>query len=117
MTLNDCVDYLEEHNLPVPVKSACIGCPYRSASEYLTRRPEFIEGLKHEAPEEWEQATAFDEANRNNPLARRGGSTADELYIYKRGPLAEADLEADAARERQGKQLPLIVCEDGYCMA
>lgn len=109
MTLNDCVEYLEGHDLPVPVKSACIGCPYRSASEWL--------GIKRGSPAEWEQATAFDEAHRNNPLARRGGSTADQLYIYKYGPLAGANLEADATRERQGKQLPLMLCEDGYCMA
>lgn len=109
MTLNDCVEYLEGHDLPVPVKSACIGCPYRSASEWLE--------IKRGSPAEWEQATAFDEAHRNNPLARRGGSTADQLYIYKYGPLAGANLEADATRERQGKQLPLMLCEDGYCMA
>jgi len=30
-TRNACIDYLEAHDLPVPVKSACIGCPSRRA--------------------------------------------------------------------------------------
>lgn len=109
MTRQSCTRYLEEHQLPVPPKSACIGCPFRSATEWLE--------LKRESPAEWEEAVAFDEANRDNPLADRGPSTADRLYIYKGPypykpePLATADLEAHAAlvalRRRRGKQLPI----------
>ena len=35
MTRTDCVDWLKANNLPVPPKSACVGCPYRQASEWL----------------------------------------------------------------------------------
>lgn len=106
MTRNDCVDYLESHGLPIPVKSACIGCPYRQASEWLD--------MRDNSPDEWAEAVAFDEANRHNPLAARGASAADELYVYKKAePLASADLEADADRERKAKQPPLFVCEGG----
>jgi len=109
MTRNDCIDYLESHGLPVPVKSACIGCPYRRASEWLD--------MRDNAPDEWREVVAFDEANRHNPLAERGGSLADELYVYKKAvPLIEANLEADAKRERIGKQVPLFICEEGYCL-
>ncbi len=109
VTRNDCIDYLEAHDLPVPVKSACIGCPYRRASEWLE--------MRDDAPSEWREAVAFDESNRHNPLAARGNSTADELYVYKHAvPLITADLEADAKREKHGKQSPLFICDEGYCI-
>jgi hypothetical protein len=104
MTRADCTKRLQDHGLPVPIKSACVICPYRQASEWVE--------MREEVPAEFDQAVAFDEQNRHNPLAARGAkSMADALYIYKRAvPLATADLEADAARERGGKQLPLMMC-------
>ena len=108
MTRNDCVSYLEAHGLPVPLKSACIGCPFRRASGWIE--------IRDNAPDEWSEALAFDEFVRHNPLAKYGVSTADTLYIYRgRVPLDVANLEADAARERQGKQVALFFCEAGYC--
>lgn len=106
MTRNDCKDYLESHGLPVPPKSSCVGCPYRRASEWLD--------LRRDSPEEWEEAVAFDNANRN---ADRLGVVKDpSLYVYQKCvPLEEADLEEDAKRERQGKQLPLMICDSGQC--
>lgn len=106
MDRGDCIAYLQDHGLPVPVKSACIGCPYRAASEWLSMpESERADGI------------AFDEENRHNPLAAVG-STADALYIYGHGPVAlrQADLEADAARERDvaGFQIPML-CEEGFC--
>ena len=101
--------FRSSHDLPVPPKSACIGCPYRKPSEWLE--------MRNEAPDEFRGAIEFDENNRHNPLAKRKGDTTDVLYIYQRTtPLREADLELDAARERQGKHLPLMVCESGFCM-
>jgi hypothetical protein len=109
MARNECADYLEAHGLPVPIKSSCIGCPYRRASEWMD--------MRDNSPEEWLEVIEFDEANRHNPLAERGGSLVDALYVYSRAvPLATADLEGDTARERKGKQLPLFICESGYCI-
>jgi hypothetical protein len=107
ITRNDCVDFLESHVLPVPAKSACVCCPYRSASEWLE--------MRDTAPLEFDDAVAFDEANRHNPLSDGGGSTSEELYIYRRGPLSSAKLMEHASGERRGKQLPLVVCESGHC--
>lgn len=111
LTRQDCIDYLAGLGLPVPPKSACVVCPYRSASEWLE--------MQESAPGEFAQAVAFDEANRHNPLADRGKSTADQLYIYKHAlPLDQADLVADAGREKEKSrafQLPLM-CESGFCM-
>ena len=59
LTRTDCALYLQEKRLPVPVKSACIGCPFRTAGEYLQMRAE--------APGEFYDACAFDEENRRNP--------------------------------------------------
>lgn len=108
MTRTDCADYLESHELPVPSKSACIGCPYRSAAEWIQ--------MRDEAPDEWEDACQFDEENRNNPLAATAHSTADQLFIWrgkwpeKPSPLRTADLEG-AVRPRRHKQLPLLILQ------
>lgn len=110
MTRADCVAYLQEQGLPVPVKSACIGCPYRLPSEWL----QLTGG-------EFSDAVGFDEHNRKNPL-KCSGSTAEALYIYKYEQelaLRAADLEKDAQRERSkpaGYQIPMeLQCEEGYC--
>ena len=106
---NECIEYLEDHSLPVPVKSACIGCPYRSASEWLE--------MKISSPQEFDDAVDFDNASRTLKRLQRGDDTDDRTYIYSRAkPLCTANLEADAKRERKGKQLPLMICESGYCM-
>ena len=109
MTRDDCVRFLASHDLPVPVKSACVFCPFRRASEYLE--------MQRDAPEEWMVAVEFDEENRDNAYADRG-SNADRLYIYKSRmvptPLKDANLVADAERERN-KQMMLPMC-DGPCM-
>lgn len=114
MFREDCAPWFEERDLPVPPKSACIGCVYRSAMEWIE--------MRDNAPEEWAEAVAFDKANRCNPLAERGGSTADELYIFKTTtgqptPLDEVDLEHEAEHMRRiyAKQLPMFACESGYC--
>jgi len=105
-------DWFKKQGLPAPPKSACIGCPYRKASEWIK--------MREDAPHEWQDALAFDEQNRNNPLAERDGSTADELFVWREGePLVEADLEYAAKKERQFSeyQRTFFLCESGYCDA
>lgn len=109
MTRQECIDWFAEHNLPIPPKSACICCPYRSASEWLAL-----------SPEEWAAACEFDEANRHNPLAVRGSSTTDALYLWQGcEPLRTADLESAAEKERiqfrDAMQIPFLACESGDC--
>jgi len=104
MVRQDCIAYLEKKGLPVPPKSACICCPYRSASEWLE--------MRDEAPDEFAAAVAFDETNRHNPLATRGGSTEEELYLLRSlEPLGQANLEALAKKERPSSraiQIPMF---------
>jgi 3'-phosphoadenosine 5'-phosphosulfate sulfotransferase (PAPS reductase)/FAD synthetase len=107
MTRQDCIDYLRGKKLPVPIRSSCIGCPYRHSSEWLD--------MKQNYPDEFAEAVAFDEANRHNPLAERG-STADELYIYQKCvPLKDANLEGDTQEGKlsQPRTHPFVVCIDG----
>lgn len=110
ITRGDCVAWLESQGLPVPVKSACVCCPYRRASEWIE--------MRDQAPQEFLDAIAFDEANRHTLWTDRDGGDADRIYVYNRAePLATADLEADAKRERRryGVQIPMMLCESGYC--
>jgi len=113
MTRTDCARWLREHDLGalVPGKSACVGCPFRQASEWLD--------MRETAPCEFDEAVAFDEMIRDHPLDR---VTSEQLYLYKvldldarrRSPLKDADLERDAQRERQARQLPLF-WEEATC--
>jgi hypothetical protein len=105
MTRNDCVDFLRDNSLPVPIKSSCIVCPYRSASELIR--------MRDEAPAEFQSAIDFDELNRHAPGLIEV-CQADDLFIYRQSatcpmPLSEAELEVKAAREKPGIQLPLFV--------
>lgn len=104
----DCEDGFKRLGLPVPGKSACIGCPYRDAASWLE--------MKTNDPDEFEDACNFDEENRHNPLASRGNSTADRLYVWRGGiPLRNVDFEAEAQKQREGKQIPLFVCTGQVC--
>jgi 3'-phosphoadenosine 5'-phosphosulfate sulfotransferase (PAPS reductase)/FAD synthetase len=107
MTRSDCKRYLQDHNLPIPPKSACVCCPYRSASDLLY--------IKSKSPEEFAALLEFDRSIR---YLKPQGMDSGELYIWRgRRPLEEVNLEAIARRERRWKQLPLTAteCESGFC--
>jgi hypothetical protein len=100
ITREDCIEGLRALRLPIPIKSACIVCPYRQPSEWLEMRTT--------SPDEFARAVAFDEKHRHDKI---GGLNAEELYVYKyAAPLAKADFEKDALRERSRD-----TCESGYC--
>jgi len=104
MTRNDCIEFLHGEGLLVPVKSACIGCPYRRPSEWLEMRDQDVR--------EFDDACEFDELIRYGPLVQRPESSveADSVYVYRgRVPLGGADLVADSRRERRGSQLSMFV--------
>ena len=112
MSRTNCEEWFKAHDLPVPIKSACIGCPYRHAMEW--------QEMRDQSPEEFEAACAFDDRNRDNPLAERGASTSDELYIYQgkeRYALRDAPIDMDAAIERRKYRFyqPMFGCDTGYC--
>ena len=69
MTRDDCKQWLSENGFPEPPRSACIGCPYRSTSEWLDMRKN---------PETWQDALEVDEAIRDGIKG-----TTDKLYLHR----------------------------------
>jgi hypothetical protein len=81
----DCVRYIEEIGLPVPVKSACVGCPFQSNLAWRE--------MKESAPEAFGEAVAFDAA------IRRGftGKGEESLFLHRQCvPLDQADVSDPA---------------------
>jgi len=60
MSRGDCIEWLRRREIPVPVKSRCIFCPFTSNEEW--RR------IKADDPEQWDDAVVVDAA------IRRGGA-------------------------------------------
>lgn len=110
MSRHDCVTYLQERNLPLPVRSACRVCPFHST--------EYWRWLRDERPEDWQHVVEFDEFLRSGDEANRISATSDgPLFLVRECvPLSEADLSTP---EERG-QLRLFddsetVCDAGHC--
>jgi hypothetical protein len=87
-TRADCRGYLTGKGLADTPRSACVGCPFHSNSEW--RR------LRDSDPDAWRQAVAFDQAIRHgHPRAVASGQPLRGQYFlhHSRRPLAEADLD------------------------
>jgi hypothetical protein len=101
----DCKRYLERHDLPVPMKSSCIGCPYHS--------DKYFRDMKLHRPKEWADAVAFDEQIRS---AFRIGGVGDttiegQAYLHRKCiPLKDVYLQEDQ-RDLFGEEC------SGYCEA
>ncbi len=103
MSRADCINYLKEKGLPVPPKSACIGCPYTGADRWLE--------LKTKYPEEFLQAVEFDRSIRRpqERMLKRGFT--EDLFVWKKCvPLDEEDFEK-YVNENSLSDL----CDSGYC--
>lgn len=88
MSRRDCIAWLEKRGIPVPPKSACFFCPYRSNLEW--RR------LQTEQPEQFAAAVEIDRLIRTTPSMRRS-----EYLHQKRVPLDTIDF-ANAEDNGQG---------------
>ena len=82
MSRQDCIDWLISHGYPVPPRSACTFCPYRSAAEWRALR---------EDPEDWNEAVAIDRLILDMPAQERAGlRKGGHLYVnVNRRPLEE----------------------------
>ena len=96
MTRWDCEQWLRRHDYPVPMKSACVFCPYRSNHEW--------ENLKCRDPEGFAEACRIDALVRDTP-----GMKAREFVHRELKPLGE--VEFDKSDPGQGM---LMLCE-GAC--
>ncbi|MYE06647.1 MAG: hypothetical protein F4Y04_05405 [Chloroflexi bacterium] len=87
MSRRDCEAWLRAHDYPIPPKSACTFCPYRSNAEWRA--------LRDNSPEGWKQAVEIDRLIRDMPAKSRAGlRLGGELYVHRSGqPLEEVDLD------------------------
>lgn len=91
----DCLTWLQDNGFPTAPRSACIGCPYRSAEEWRAL-----------SPDEWADAVAFDKS-----IRKLGGLTADTFLHRSCKPLDMIDFSTP---EERGQQNWLNECE-GMC--
>ena len=85
MTRQDCLDWCDHHNYPTPPRSACLGCPFKSKSEW--------QHLKSK-PDDWLDVVEVDNNLRTNPniLAKYKGTP----FLHRSlKPLQEVDLRTD----------------------
>lgn len=103
MTRQDCINYLQDHDLPVPNKSSCIRCPYHNDAHYLE--------MKQERPKDWATVVQFDKDLRNGRL-RLTASVKGEVYQHRSCiPLEEIDLQPPT----NNGQLSFSFCDEGHC--
>ncbi|TIX73963.1 MAG: hypothetical protein E5V25_04065 [Mesorhizobium sp.] len=96
MSRRDCIQWLETHSFPVPPKSACVFCPYKSNAEWRW--------LRDNDPKAWADAVELDRLIRDTPGMR------EREYLHRdRVPLGQVDLSTD---EERGQGM-LMVCEAG----
>jgi hypothetical protein len=58
MNRGDCRAYMKKNGFPIPIKSACVFCPYHSDSQW--------KDIKQNYPKEWEKCLQVDKAIRNS---------------------------------------------------
>ena len=62
MSRADCLSWFSHHGHPLPVKSSCVGCPFRRDTEWAE--------MKNSVKEEFDDAVDFGEEIRNKTLSR-----------------------------------------------
>ena len=93
-----CLEWIKNHNYPIPPRSACTFCPYHSNIEWLN-----IKKNKNE----WENVIKLDKIIRNKTK-----NIKDDLYLHKSTtPLDEVDLE------EKNNQIDLFndICDEAVC--
>jgi len=104
MTRLDCINYLNNKNLPVPKKSSCRVCPFHNN--------EYWRYLKTERPDDWQHVVQVDNDLRNNTITIHASLKSD-VYLHKDAiPLEQVDLRS---AEDKGQSSFLDMCDEGYC--
>lgn len=106
MNRNDCLKWMERAQYPKPAKSACIGCPYHSNTEW--------KALRDNSPDEWADAVEVDRIIRNGKPKQKSKDTPlqGQQFMHRDlKPLDEVDLSTP---EERGQYSFLDECE-GMC--
>lgn len=97
-----CISYLKECGVCVPVKSACVVCPFRSDDTWIE--------MKNEHNGDFDKAVVSDYLNGDG---RKG---SDGLYLWK--GLMRLDKAVFKKRKKgwvQNNLFPGVACDGGYC--
>ncbi|MBX5238650.1 hypothetical protein [Rhizobium sp. NLR22b] len=97
LSMRDCISWLERHDYPVPQRSKCVFCPFRTNTEWRW--------MQENEPHNWQKAVDIDNAVRAHGQLRVGGFLHPSLR-----PLDQADL---STAEERGQGNMLMVCEGG----
>lgn len=83
LTRRDCITWLQDRQYPVPPKSSCVFCPYRTNDQWRQ--------LRDNAPEDFAEAVRVDHAIRGGSSGHTG-----EAFVHRQlVPLDQADLSND----------------------
>ena len=98
-----CVEWLEQHGLDIPPKSACTFCPYHNEASWKR--------MKQAGGADWDEAVTVDEAIRDKG---KGSGKEFQLFIHPSGlPLEEA---VRIPEDYGAKQMEMdIPCDSGHC--
>jgi hypothetical protein len=88
MSRGDCLLWLERNGYPIPPKSACTFCPFRSDHEWRN--------LRDSDPKGWQQAIEVDTAIRGTESGYAKDLKFKPFLHRSLKPLAEVDLRTDA---------------------
>jgi hypothetical protein len=69
MSRKGCLDWLKNHDYPLPPKSSCLGCPFRSYDQF--------DEMRKNSPEEWEDTIYIDNLIRDRVEGKR-------QYLYRK---------------------------------
>jgi hypothetical protein len=104
MTRADCVQWLQSHDLPVPMKSSCVFCPYHNARAWRE--------MKREDGRDWQIACEVDAVIRDK-------RPPYPLYVHSaRVPLPEAvQIPADYGMDQTElwSVEEAAICDSGAC--
>jgi hypothetical protein len=103
MTRADCVDYLAQHGIEAPPKSACVFCPYKSRRAW--------QNLRNAGGKDWEKAVEFDRAIRDQIPDRRTGKVSPVFIHPARIPL----IDAVGVQYEFNFDDPESTCDSGFC--
>lgn len=110
MTRQDCVIWLTDHDLPVPLKSSCMICPYHNDDYYRW--------IKEARPDDWEHIVQFDHDLRDGAKLKLAATARAQLFMHRDLiPLDQVDFRTAIEKG----QLPLFsayddeFCESGHC--
>lgn len=98
LSLNDCVGIIGNAGLPIPPKSSCYFCPFKTTAGWLN--------LKREQPELFQKAVALEKHINET----RKNISRDKVYLHRSlKPLEQAVGD-------QSSFLDNDFCESGFCM-